>query len=284
MKFRFLFFGVFCLLLTGCNYIKTNKPVNYAARVNDTYLTLKEIETVTPGHLSAQDSVIFVRNYINRWATKQLLLESAKQNLSNEKQQEFMEMVNDYRRELFTEAYKEGVIAQQMDTLVTDAEIRNYFEKSKDSYKLQEDILKLRYIKIAEDFDDIKTLKKSFERFNLEDQDQLNSNIYKTEEQFLNDSLWLRSRDVFDKIEILNTNKDKVNIKKDEFIELKDSLSLYLIFVKDVRHAGDDIPLSFLEPQLKQLILNRRKLQFEKQFEKKIIEDALDDNKFEIYD
>ena len=42
-------------------------------------------------------------------------------------------------------------------------------------------------------------------------------------------------------------------------------------------------PFDFVKPTLREVILNNRKLELIKKFEKDIIDDALKDNKYEVY-
>ena len=76
---------------------------------------------------------------------------------------------------------------------------------------------------------------------------------------------------------------NKVLLKKLNFIQLKDSLGLYLIQVNDIIEAGDQAPISYALPTIKQIILNRRKLKLVNQLKSEIVNDAIKNKKFEIY-
>ena len=100
---------------------------------------------------------------------------------------------------------------------------------------------------------------------------------------FLNDSVWIKSEDVLKKINPLTKGFNKVLLKKLNFIQLKDSLGLYLIQVNDIIEAGDQAPISYVLPTIKQIILNRRKLKLVNQLKSEIVNDAIKNKKFEIY-
>ena len=51
------------------------------------------------------DSIIFVQNVINDWATNQLLIDGAIQNLNDETQFEFEQLVQQYKIDLYSSAY-----------------------------------------------------------------------------------------------------------------------------------------------------------------------------------
>ncbi len=269
--------------MVSCHYFKPKKTTEHLARVDNVYLDKSEVMQALPNDISAEDSVIFVHNYINKWATEQLLLAGAKRNLPQEKQEEYNAMVKNYRQELYTEAYKDMIIASKMDTSISEQAIKIYYEKNKDNFKLNENLIKLRYLKLAKDYSDLANIKKQFERFNTEDQNKLYKESFKFKASSLNDSVWVKQQLLYKKIALLKEKKNDISLKKGKFITLKDSLSLYLIFIKDVRLRDEQAPLSYIKPTIKQILLNQKKLQFAKQFEKEITKDALEDNKFEIY-
>jgi hypothetical protein len=78
-------------------------------------------------------------------------------------------------------------------------------------------------------------------------------------------------------------NEDRY-LKKSQFFELEDSLGVYLAKVIDVRKMNDIAPLSFVQPTIRQVLLNRRKLDFIRKLETEIIDEATKENEFEVYD
>lgn len=279
-----LLFWIGTLALTSCSLFTAGESKEYVARVHDTYLERKEVERAIPKNLSKEDSLIFANNFINRWATNQLLLEGAKINLPQEKQEEFALMVNEYRRILYSEAYKDLIIASKMDTVISDAEIEEYFEQNENNFKLNETLVKVRYIALDLDYGQINELKKQFRRYNDLDREELENEAIKFDNYSLNDSIWVKARDLEKRIPLLKDQNSTDYLKKDKFTELSDSLSLYLIIIKDIRTTGDQAPLSYIKPTIKQILLNKRKLKFEKYFKKDITKDALENHTFEIFE
>lgn len=270
------------LLLMSCDFFQSSEEDAHVARVNDVYLSQKEVQKAIPKNLSTEDSLIFVQNYINRWATRQLLLDGAKMNLPQKIQEEYNAMVNDYRNELYAEAYKDMIVAQKMDTLIQEQELKTYFEEHRTNFSLKEDLIKLRYIQISKDYADIDEIIKQFKRYNEEDQEKIEDDSFKFEAYSLMDSVWINTDLLQEKIQPLKDEEENF-LKKNTYLERSDSLSLYLIYIKDVRLRNEEAPMSYARPTIKQIILNKRKLQFAKEFEKDITKDALENDKFEIF-
>ena len=121
---------------------------------------------------------------------------------------------------------------------------------------------------------------KSFED---EDKRYLDSIAVQFKKIHFNDSIWVSAARVMGEISPLNyANQDKY-LKKSQFFELKDSLGVYLGKVKAVLNVNDTAPLSYIEPDIKRIILNRRRLQRERQLKTEIIDEAIKSKEFEIY-
>ena len=65
----------------SCNFFKNPQEGDPVARVNDTYLYKSDLENLITEATSKEDSALRVNNYINNWATQQLLMDGARLNL-----------------------------------------------------------------------------------------------------------------------------------------------------------------------------------------------------------
>ena len=73
-------------------------------------------------------------------------------------------------------------------------------------------------------------------------------------------------------------------LKKPNFIQLNDSLELYLIKINEVLAPGMQAPMEYVLPTLRKIIINKRKLILINKLKKEIVNDAINNKKFEIYD
>ena len=98
-----------------------------------------------------------------------------------------------------------------------------------------------------------------------------------------NDSIWVNYNEVFNKIDVLKDVPKNVVLKKLKFIQKEDSLGLYLITVKDVLLRNDIAPISYITPTIKQIILQKRKLELSRKIEIDLLNDAIKNENFEKY-
>ena len=67
----------------SCDYFKQDIDKKPIARVNESYLYEEDIKELITDVTTEVDSILIVNNFINRWATKQLLIDQSKKNKNN---------------------------------------------------------------------------------------------------------------------------------------------------------------------------------------------------------
>ena len=270
--------------LSSCEFFKKEEDGVPIARVNDKYLYQDDIQDLIPEDATREDSLLRIQNYIDQWATQQLLLNGAKLNLNQNKQQEFQDLVSQYETDLFTKAYIEALVKQNIDTSITDVEAQQVYQSNLESFKLNEELIKFRYINVDENNSDLNEIEERLIRFDEEDKKILDSISIQFRSYSLNDSIWIRVNQAVNKIPALNPENRNELLKKSNFIQLKDSLGLYLMQINDVLGRNETAPIEYVMPTIKQIVINKRKLEFIKQLEKDITKDAIKNGQFEIYD
>ncbi|MDN3493675.1 peptidyl-prolyl cis-trans isomerase [Winogradskyella bathintestinalis] len=270
-------------IFTSCDYFKSSDDLDPVARVNDNFLYKDDIKNIVPKGTFKEDSTLIVNAYINRWARQLLLMEGALVNLSEEKQQEFSKLVEQYKNDLYAKAYLEGLVKKNIDTIVPSEEAQLFYDANKESFKLNDDLIQFRYISLPLNPINLDTIKTRFKRFKAKDKVYLDSISVQFRSSSLNDSIWIKLNRVEEKIPIINNSNKNQLLKKTNFLQLKDSLNLYLMQVNDVRLQNDYAPLDYVHSSINKIVINKRKLELIKQLENDITKDAIKNNKFQIY-
>lgn len=116
------------------------------ARVDDSYLYKDDVAALLTPKMSVEDSVVIVNRFIDRWATQQLLMGGARRNISLSEQERLDNLVNQYKLDLYAQAYKDALVSKTLDTTISDTEAREFYEQNPTNFKLNDELLKLRYI------------------------------------------------------------------------------------------------------------------------------------------
>lgn len=270
-------------LVSSCSYFKKPQEPEAIARVGDVYLYKSEIKDLVPNGTSKTDSIAIVKSYINKWATQKILYNAAEYNLSDNQIEGFEDLINQYKTDLFTKAYLEELVKQQIDTVVTESQINSYYNSNKQYFKNSSELIKLRYINLVKENQKLEKIKSKFSSFTKNDKKDLQELAIQFKSYAFNDSMWVDINQVYEKLPFINVNnKDEYMVSGKNF-QYPDSTTIWLVKVNKVLSKNEATPLQFLKPTIKQVIINNRKLELVKKIEKEITNDAIKSNKYEIY-
>lgn len=283
MKTKILYIILLAFIIYGCDRFNSDKIDDAVARVNNSYLYKEDLKHIIPNNVSKADSTLLANNYINNWASNLLLMDKALLNLPEKQQESFNSLVKQYENDLYTKAYLEALVKRSIDTTVSKVEADTIYQRNKESFKLNDELLKLRYINLPQNAVNLQGIKSKFKKFEKNDKVFLDSIAVQFRSYSLNDSVWVRASQVIEKIPVANQSNKNQLLKKSNFVQLKDSLNLYLIQINDVLLRGDYAPLDYVKPTVIQIINNKRKLELIKEIENEITKDAIKNKQFEIY-
>jgi hypothetical protein len=267
-------------LLTACDlFVDTGEPV---AKVANKVLTVEELSKNVPDYLDATDSALWADDYIKKWVQRELLLLKAEENLKgNEK--DVKQELEEYRNSLIVFRYKNELIRQKMDTTVKESDIRKYYNEHLESFILNRNIVKAIYIKVPRQVSSPDDLKQLCSSNDPEKQARLNQyclSYAKAYDRF-NDQ-WVAADQVMKYTPAVIPDQQHF-WEKNRFIESTDMDFYYLVCIRDFRLAGQDSPLEYVQGDIKNIILNKQKLDFLKQIEKDIYQEGLDNKKVKLF-
>ena len=265
---------LFLLLLISCDFNKKSDD-NYVARVGEEFLNYSYLNDLIPENISIEDSVELANKIISEWATSKLLLQNAQNNLNDNEKESIDEKSKKYRENLILSDYKNKISKNNPDTVVTDNEIKVFFENNSKNFTLYNEIIQGRYLKLNKNNFNINEIKRRFNRFNVDDRYFFDSISIQLLNYSFNDSTWINKNLFFNKIPNLNNDEIQRIVKNNLFYIKEDSLALYLIKINKYKKANDYAPLDYIYERIRELISNRKRIDYLIKIEKELIEDAL---------
>ena len=279
MCYKLFFLTVF-LLFSSCSFVSDDNSKNIA-RYGESFLSKEEFLSLIKG-VEINDSLSTANTIINNWAIEKILIERAELNLNEIKLQKIESLVEDYKSNMLSEAYIEALVNSSINLEVDSLEIISLYESNKSLFNLNEDIFKLVFIELPLDFSDTYEIRSKIKRFKRDDQIFLDSISYRFKSFSFNTDDWISQKMLLQKFPFL-TNYSYRSLKNYNFFQFKDSLSLYLIKIKEFVKKGDISPIDYVLPTLEYMSLNKRKKELMLSIKTDILRDALEKNKLEIY-
>ena len=276
---RYLLFISTTLLLSSCSNISDNNSNDLIARAGQNFLYQNQM----PSFSSEQDSMLRYLNYIETWAKEKILYDLSLTNLSQSKKNDLDILVEKYKVDLYINSYKDLIVNSIIDSIVTDEEIESFYNRNIENFKLNENLLKYRYLKVPSDNININRIRRYIQRLNQSDRVFLDSLNFQFADLKLNDSMWFTEREVISSIEFINQKNKSNYMEINRLYELENDQYLYYFIIKDLLKSGNIPPLSYLYDRIKSNIINQRKLNLLQNINKEILNDALKSNKYEVF-
>ncbi len=275
-----LFIGL--VFIVACKPVLNDEQKVPIAKVHDKYLYKSDIENLFTNNLSKDDSVVIVRNYINDWVKRQLLLEKAELNLSIDNK-EIERQIEDYRSSLLIFKYKQELINQKLDTIVTDQEVEEYYNEYSGNFILNHNIVKVLYLKISKEAPEIEKVRWWYKSNSEENKTRLEDYCYQYATKFDNfNDEWLPFNNLLKELPT-NIEDQERFLRYQKYIETEDDLFHYFVKINEYKLKSTIQPLEYAKEKIKSIILNKRKFTFIEELENSVYNDALNHNQFVIY-
>ncbi|MCB2220334.1 MAG: hypothetical protein KQI35_08070 [Bacteroidetes bacterium] len=255
---------------------------NVLARVYNEYLYESDLQGVIRPGTSVKDSIMLAQNFINNWVQEKLVLEKAEKNLP-EDDLKFEKQLEDYRNSLIIYKYESNLILQELDTTVTDQQIEDYYNHNIGNFQLKNDIVKAYYARFDQEMEKLGTIRRFFYSNDTEDRDSLDRYIEEYADlYFLNDEVWIQFDDVLRHVPI-NTYNQEAYLQNHRRVEITEEPFVYFVHITDFMIKDGVSPLSFEKENIRQILLNQRKLKLVNDMREEVFQSALENNEFEIY-
>lgn len=280
-----------CLLFaTGCEFIKmkseqTAEEVKRSpvARVNNTYLYKDELNGIVNVGATKEDSAVRIESYINSWIRKQLLIQEAARKIDiNEAEVE--RKILDYRFSLIAYQYQSFYVKQNLDTVVSNEQIEKYYKENIDNFILKQNIVQATFIKIPKTAPKTNKVKDLIFSQKEKDQKELKSYCLSFSTGYhLSDSTWMVFDELVKNSPLVEIPNKIQFLKANPYHETSDDNYLYFLKVVKYRISDNISPLEFVRDDVRNIILNKRKVELAQKLEDDVYNNAVSEKEFEVY-
>jgi len=252
------------------------------ARVNNTFLYLDELSGIAALGSTKEDSAARVEAYIDSWIRKELLIQEAAKKI-NINEAEVERKILDYRYSIIAYEYQSYYIKQNLDTVFNESEIKQYYQNNIDNFILKQNIVRATFIKVPKNAPKMNRLKDWMFSQDEEDRRSLKSYCLSFSVAYhISDSTWMIFDDLVRNSPLAEIPNKVQFLKANPYYETEDENYLYFLKVDEYRISDNVSPLEFVTDEIKNIILNKRKVELAKKLEDEVYENALEDKDFEI--
>ena len=273
---------VIAAAMTGCGQEHNHKGKTPLVEVSGEFLYKEDLQAALPLNISKDDSVLFAEHYIRNWIEDALLFDKAEGNIpDNDK---ISKLVENYRRALIMHTYQEELVNQKLANDISEEEINAYYEKNKELFRLDNPLVKGLFIKVPLSSPDLGNVRVWYRKNN---QDV----IEKLEKYSLRNAVsydyfydrWTSVPDVAAKIPLKVLDTDANYLDKNRNVEVKDTAYCYFLHIEDFLGKDKQKPLDFARDEIKEILINLKRVEFINKVKEDLYQRASDRNKIIYY-
>lgn len=246
------------------------------AEAGNATLYERDVVSIYTPEMSSEDSVKILKSYVDQWIKKQLKIQEAEQ-VFHSSQEDIDKMVEEYRNSLLIHKVDQYFVDRQLDTLFTDQQVKEYYDKNKADFILDKTVLKARMVRVPETYRQSAKLKEL---------------MLSSREQDYQDFVELCAKNGFELVELnhwtempallallptsRNTDYDYV-LGEGKVHEFSNQDSKFFVRTLDSRKAGDVAPLESVTDVIRRMVFNARRQGIIRRHEDSLYQGALAD-------
>jgi len=267
--------------LIGCEmFQQRNKPRSQddklLARVENRSLYLSDLEGMINAENST-DSTIQISSFVETWLKRNVLLAEAEDNFPENI--DINKLVEDYRSSLLLHNYRQLLVDEQLDTLVTPEQENEYYEKNKEQYLLSSPLVKAQIVEVP---DNTRGLEKFYRNWKKNDEDAIQSYIDANAKQVYDmKDIWI-SEEKF--LSLLPNNLfSRKDLKKKGNLQKHHGSSEFFIKIQNVIDKNEVAPLVYIQDNIRKVIIHKRKKKLLETIEDNLYNSYMKANRFKVY-
>mgnify|MGYP007101880864 CR=1 FL=1 len=272
-----------CAFVCGCNLISSVvHDDQVVAKVGNERLYRSELDKYIPDGSSPEDSAAIALQYINTWAAGHLFLKTAESRLTKEEKNVDKEL-EEYRMSLLRYRYEQRYINDRLDTLITQAQLEEYYKAHAAALELPRPILKVRFVDIMSDSPNYEEIMEKLPSEGGQELKDLDSLAYVSAPRFFDSSdKWMDAAVLAREFGTdYNTMLSKLKNKYIIF-DYDDRGEVRAAYVFAIQYKGQ-APLEYCSAAIRDNILSERKREILSVLEQDLLKNAQEKKELIIY-
>ncbi len=264
----------------ACQRRDTSGNEQAVARVYNSLLYPSDLAGQIDRGLSDNDSSLVAKRLIEEWVRNKLLLREAENALS-ENEKSIQKQVDEYRSSLLIYKYKQDLLSANLDTMVSEEEILDYYTENSSNYISDADLIRVNYVKVPVSSTDVSSIRRWYRSEKEDDLSQLQNYCLRKNIECLIQSEWEKFSEFAENTNL--TPEMPKHYQQKSHIEINKDGYFHFIYIIEKISEGNISPFALVKDDIHSVIMNKRKVQYIKDMENTVYKEGLSRNQVVFY-
>ena len=245
------------------------------ARVGKAELTASEVASAVPSSLTGEDSTAYAELYVDRWVRRTLKVHEGEA-LFSESAGDIERQVEEFRQSLLVRRVDQYYVERTtIDTLVTDDEVRAYYDSHKADFKLDRTLVRGRIVRFPESYRRQMQLLTLMSSPSADKQRDFAEICAKNEFHLIDDrEVWVDLPEFMSELPVRGEYGATLLKTVGKVQNLRDAESIYYVEITDILRSGDLAPFERAEQTIRRILYNARRNDIIREHEEELIREA----------
>jgi hypothetical protein len=220
---------------------------------------------------STQDSVAIIDGYVQSWIREKLMVMEAEKKVSSDLN--INKLVDEYRSSLLVDNYEKKLVESQLDTVISENDLKSHYDQYKSQYILSQGIAKCIISKVSLKVQGTHALEKAL------DKNDKTEALFLVKEKsvfhHIDTARWLTKEDI--KAMVPQGFAEKIDIESKRVQTYKDKEYQYFVKILRSYDESEVPPFSYISDKVAKVILSERKNTLLKQVRESLYSNAVKD-------
>ncbi len=276
---KYILLFILVATFSSCTWVKQqlhqHQHGDVLVDIDGQLLYRTNIDELTRGITNPEDSARIADTYIAQWTTEATRYAKARRVIRDNKQIEAL--AENYRRALYVQAYEEWLVENEMPKHIHPDSIQAYYDAHITDFILDDNLVQGMFLVVPKNAPRLERLRKLLSDVKVKptkqkanETEELDADVLEKIEKYayqnasgyeLFTDQWHTTQNIILRMPMQQNTLTR-QLQQTNIIEMSDSVNTYFLRVTDKRLIGEPMPLEYAQPQIEQIILNKRKIEF----------------------
>lgn len=232
-------------------------PEGTVVVVSGECLSIEQVKQNIPAGLTPDDSMMMAKAYIRQWVDAKLVERVARDEVDMD---EIDRLTHEYRLQLIMSHYRRAMAVQASDGFFCEDSIRAFYDANPGQFKLERPLIKGVYLKVPDDAENLRLLRRLYRSDKPTDMDQLEKAAASSavHYDYFRDQ-WTDWEQVENRIPVDFGASRMQAIAQHKPLEVNVDGFVYLLSVSDFLPAGAPMPYQAARELVRDRLINRKR-------------------------
>lgn len=255
---------------------------NAVAKVYGEILSTEQVRSAVPTDMTGEDSAAYAKAYVGKWIASQLKLHEAEETFKSSNA-EIERMVEEYRKSLLVHKIEQSYLDSEIRSAPDEDAIAEYYRSHGSDFKFESPYVKGDILYLSDSYPRKEKIAKMMGYSSEESRRDFEALCGKRNLKLQMYDNWIPFEEFLSSLPVDRKSKHEDMLSDRGLKKIHNNNTLIFYRIRDVRRAGDVMPLELVRDNIIRIMVNREQSEIIRQHEQSALQSAMDEGDVRVF-